>query len=134
MHVTSNSAYTLFFERFMEGCHRRMGDKSQADLGFSIEVMMAYQEMLEDEWWASVGKDEKLEIAPIGAFVIVSFCLNLRGEELLMMELHGLCEYFEELGRHRLPHVLTTLLGRFKMETFTRHHLLPGCDQVGVAT
>jgi len=49
MHVMSNPTYTLFFERFMEGCHRRMGDKSQADLGLSIEVMMAYQEMLEDE-------------------------------------------------------------------------------------
>jgi hypothetical protein len=58
--------------------------------------------------------------------LVTAYGLGLRGEEVVKLDVAGFLTYFEAGRDHRtLPHVMVTLLGRFKGETGERWHLLP---------
>ena len=63
--------------------------------------------------------------------MIVGFMLSLRGEEVPLVSLTGLIDYWAE-GRKPTddlpPHVMIPLQGRFKGEQGTRWHLVPILD------
>jgi hypothetical protein len=42
---TNTSVYILWFDRFIVGCHDRMGDDTRQDRDFSIELILAMQKI-----------------------------------------------------------------------------------------
>jgi hypothetical protein len=44
---TNTSVYSLWFDRFIVGCHVRLGDDTRQDRAFSIELILAMQKLLE---------------------------------------------------------------------------------------
>jgi hypothetical protein len=42
---TNTSVYSLWFDRFIVGCHVRMGDDTRQDRAFSIELILAMQNL-----------------------------------------------------------------------------------------
>jgi hypothetical protein len=50
MTVTKCPTYGEFFERFMRGMHKRMGEITRPDRALSLELMLELQTMLEQEW------------------------------------------------------------------------------------
>jgi hypothetical protein len=59
-------------------------------------------------------------------FLVSAYCLGLRGEEVVKLDIAGFLTYFEAGRDHPLhKHVMLPLLGRFKGETGERWHLLP---------
>ncbi len=62
----------------------------------------------------------------VGLICVVGFCLGLRGEETLLIDLGGCRSYLAEgLGHATTPHVMVALWGRFKGVQGETHHLMP---------
>jgi hypothetical protein len=60
-----------------------------------------------------------------GAFYTLAYTLALRGEEVPLIELHGLGTHWERGLSHVCPHVVAPLLGHFKNEIGESYHLMP---------
>jgi ribosomal protein S10 len=121
MTVTKCPTYGEFFERFMRGMHKRMGEITRPDRAISLDIMLELQRMLEMEW---LNHDNDLAVAMEASFYLVAFCCALRGEEVPLADLHGTLKYWEEGEVGNIKHVVIPLLGRFKGETGESYHLL----------
>lgn len=125
MAVTECITFGEFFERFIRGVHKRMGDIVKPDRALSLVLMHELMGQLEMEW-GEAGANEKYEVAIEGAFYIISFCGGLRGEEVPLTNITGMRKWWsagEDEGV--TPHVVVALLGRFKNEVGEKYHLKP---------
>lgn len=114
--VTHSVTNSFWFNRFMQGCHRRMGDVWLPDKAVSRYVMRASFELLE-EAWAELGHDEYylLRLSKTACILIAGYFAALRGEEIGKASLDGILEYWRESMQHPIhPYVPFTLVGRFK--------------------
>ena len=121
--VTKCPSHGNWFERFAKGCHRRMGDCLIPDRALSVDILLEMFQMMEKEWVQS--GYNSFELALEGALYIVGFCCALRGEEIPKADLYGTLTHFDASGKHKTPHVIVALIGRFKGESGTRYHLMP---------
>ncbi len=96
MTVTKCPTYGEFFERFMRGMHKHMGEITRPDRALSVELMLELQRMLEQEW-LDHGND--LGDAMEASFYLVAFCCALRGVEVGTLS-RSACN-FEILGFRR---------------------------------
>jgi hypothetical protein len=129
---TNSPTYTMWFERFMLGCHKRMGDVVCQDRALTIKEVLAIQDVLEEEWSpleakpSEKNKGRRLEIALLGMAVTAGFSGALRGEEIPKSDLAGCLKHRREsAGDKERPHVTLALRGRFKGETGEKFHLIP---------
>jgi hypothetical protein len=112
-----------WFERFMEGMHKRMGDKSEPDLAISIEVVLELLSRLElGVVRRRASQITEIEVLMAGVFVAVGFCGGLRGEETMLMDVCGMRKHGMEGLSHKVPHTVVALLGKFKGEMGQRYH------------
>jgi hypothetical protein len=125
MTVTKCLMYGEFFERFMRGMHKRMGEITRPDRALSLNIMLELQRLLEQEW---LNNGNDLMVAMEASFYLISFCCALRGEEVPLATLHGTIKYWEAGEVHEVKHVVVPLLGRFKGETGESYHLLCTVD------
>jgi len=120
--VTKCRTYGEFFERFVRGLHKCMGEIVRPDRAISIEIMKELCNELEHDWEWNVAN--RLFIAMEAAFYLVAFCCALQGEEVPLVDLHGSFKHWEDGEIGILPHVVVPLLGRFKGETGENYHIL----------
>ena len=66
-----------------------------------------------------------MEIVAEGAFYVIAFSCALRGEELPLVDLHGILKHWEQSTSSEPPHIVIAILGRFKGEIGENYHLLP---------
>jgi hypothetical protein len=118
--------YGYWFERLMKGMHKRMGEEVRSDYAISIRVLHKSLGHLNDEYERATTSGQRKEVVEIAMFFIASFCLGLRGEEVVKWDIAGFLTYFDA-GRDHVDykHVMVPLIGRFKGETGERWHLLP---------
>jgi len=83
--VTKCPTYGEFFERFVKGMHKRMGEIVKPDQALSIAVMKEICAHLEEEWLTPYS--DKWEIAMEGILYLIAFCCALRGEEIPLADL-----------------------------------------------
>jgi hypothetical protein len=124
--VTNCPSYSYWFERFMRGAHKRMGEEVRSDYALSIHVVHKILWHLDQEWLEARTIEMRKEVVEIAMFLVTGFGLGLRGEEVVKLDIAGFLTYFEAGRDHGVhPHVMVPLLGRFKGETGERWHLLP---------
>ena len=123
--TTTCPANGFWFERFMVGYYKRVGQLLVQDLAISIEVLLAVQDYLEAQWNAARTEGEKRSVSEIGVMFVICFCLGLRGEEMLLIDIAGCRKHMVETRAHKTPHVLVALWGRFKQTPGECHHLMP---------
>ena len=127
--VTDSVSNTLWFKRFMDGSHERMGDVKIQDAAMSVDVLMALGEVLERRYQeAEQCQDEKqvFDIANVGAALMIGFSSALRGEELGHARLFETRELSNRGHIHPTrPHVLIALEGRFKGMIARQKHKIP---------
>jgi hypothetical protein len=124
LQVTKCPTYSDFFERFNKALHKRMGDIVRPDRAISLEILLEILKQVEDDWQEARPRD-KLMLALEGAFYTIAFALALRGEEMSLIELRGVRRHWDQAINHPTPHVVISLLGRFKSETGECYHLMP---------
>lgn len=127
--LTSSSSPTnsTWYESFMLGFHKRVGDESRPDRAISIELMLAMMNRFEDRWSQTMGsRSAEKEVLFPALFSICSFCASLRGEETPLMNL-GETRAKTCLGIKdpSTPHVVVALTGRFKNEVGVFNHFIP---------
>jgi hypothetical protein len=125
-YVTDCPSYSYWFERFMRGVNKRMGEEVRSDYALSVKVLHKIMGNLDTRWREATTAPRRKEIVEIAFFLLLTFCLGLRGEEVVKMDIGGFFTYFEAGKNHgEHPHVMVPLQGRFKGETGERWHLLP---------
>jgi hypothetical protein len=123
---TDCPTYGYWFERFIKGMHKRMGEEVRSDFALSVEVIHRSLGYLNGKYVDASTVTQRKDIVEIAFFFVLTFCLALRGEEVVKMDVGGFTKYFEAGKTHvRHPHVMIPLVGRFKGETGERWHLLP---------
>lgn len=122
--VTTCPTYGDYFERFMRGMHKRMGDIVRPDRALSIPIMLELIQLVDSDW-TKAQPQKQLKLALEGTFYTLAYTLALRGEEVPLIELHGLRSHWEKGLNHERPHVVVSLLGRFKNEIGESYHLIP---------
>ena len=128
MYSSKAPTASKWFGRFMLGAKRRMGVHRRQDEALPVDQLMAVAELAESDWQKSVSEEEKKEIESVMAFVVVGFCLSLRGEEVPLIVIEGLLEFWDETMAHEVPHMMITLRGKFKGENNLRWHCVPLAD------
>ena len=119
---TTNSLISLWFKRFMQGAHRRMGDVCLPDKAVSRYVIRGCFSVLEDNW-ERYGIDNyfKLSISKAACIIITGYYGGLRGEEIGKVHLGWIREHWTEGMCHRdHPHIPIVLSGFFKGEVGIR--------------
>jgi len=114
-----------WFERFSQGCVRRMGQEVRQDWAIPLPVLHGLMDLLEEEWRLGADFQAQEQAASLGAFALIAFCGSFRGSEVFLTDLHGLRRMMEDTKKLGRDHVVIPLLGRFKGEQNTRYHLSP---------
>lgn len=127
---TKCPTYGVWFTRFMQGCHKRMGDHVISDFALSIDILVQINLRLERDWWQTSDLDMRRAVAQLAVFLLYSFCGGLRGEETVKAVLEGTRSLFRTSKEHILyPHSTLVLAGRFKGDTVDRkHHVVIAYD------
>jgi hypothetical protein len=123
MSLTLSPTNSLWFERFSEGCLKRMGQEVRQDWALPLPVLHALLEVLENEWHRMEAWPDRHRIVCAGCFAVVAFCGSFRGNKVFLTDLYGLNKYLEELVGESF--VIVPLLGKYKGESHHRYHLTP---------
>jgi hypothetical protein len=125
-YVTNCPTYGHWFSCFMRGIHKQMGEEVRSDYALSLQVLYKILGNLDAHWSEALVIPRQKEIVEIAFFLVLTFCLGLRGEEVVKIDIAGFTTYFDS-GKvnPEHPHVMIPLQGHFKEETGERWHLLP---------
>ena len=118
---------SLWFQRFMVGCSKRMGQDWRPNQAVSVKIMHKLLDKTDErarEAEAPAGR-ERWILA--GTYFCICFVLSLRSPEGLMADLEGIKRYFERESSE----VVVALLGRFKGEHHSKQHLLTSVAVTG---
>ena len=117
-----------FFERFIRGAHKRMGDIVKPNRALSLPVLHKILEAIEGEWNAAETDEAKETLAVEASFYLIAYCGGLRGEEIPLCDLTGIRKWWKDGDVPGVTkHVTIALLGRIKGETGEKYHLMPLC-------
>jgi hypothetical protein len=100
-----------------------MGEIVKPDRALSTVILLEILKILDTEW--DQYPLHRWDIAAEGAFYVIAFCCALRGEELPLVDLHGILKHWDQSVDHDPPHIIIAILGRFKGEIGENYHLLP---------
>ncbi len=102
--VTTCPTYGDYFECFVHGMHKRMGDIVRPDRALSIPIMLKLIDLVENDWM-NAPASKRLKLALEGAFYTLAYTLALRGEEVPLIELNGLQAHWSKGLNHERPHM-----------------------------
>jgi len=128
LYTTTAVTYSRWFERFVRGCHSRMGDQPKYDKAIEIDVLLEVLNYCDQEYLSSVARKDngtRLSAALLAVYVAGGFLGGLRGEEVLKMDLLGFRKHFAGGLKWKVPHVTIAMHGRFKGEDGTKWLLVP---------
>ena len=117
-YVTSCSIYELWFEPFILGIYKRMGNEVYQDQVVILEGIHKLMEKFALAYSHNKLREEKEGITGHTIFVSVAFLAALRGEEVFKLVLGEARNYM--VGARdglKLPHLVLPLRGKFKGET-----------------
>ena len=124
-YVTFCPTYILWYEIFILGIHKRMGDEVRQDIVVSLDVVHKLVEDLEEEYKLAGDVDEMVKLTDLAVFVLAPFLAGLRGEEVTKLILEEVRRVIgESRYHHKRPHIVLLLRGRFIGETGETYHMI----------
>ena len=120
-------AASLWFSRFYDGCLSRMGEIWKPNRAMSSKLICRLIQEIDSCVVEAEHPVEKHRWTVFHTYVVVSYVISLRGSEGLLLDLAGLNRYVDREQRH----VVLTLLGRVKGETFDSAHLFFSVNTTG---
>jgi len=112
--ISNVATHSFWYTRFMTGLHKRVGEVVKPDWPVPIAVMQYIDRGLNRLWSHESDLATKKRIAEMGAWFVVGFCIGLRGEEMLLIELSGTAESLRFLEDAIEPHFVVRVKGRTK--------------------
>ena len=145
--ITTCPTQQKWFGLFVRGMENRMGYVSQRNQPLGPGVIPLLLQMVQEE---AEGEEAGVSAGLIkfGTAVALATCASLRGSEVFLLDLAGLWKYFK-LGEDgvlpaepmkkganlsNVPYVIVPLVGEFKGELGTKHHMiaLASCTITGI--
>ena len=126
-HLYEGAMQTLFMERFVKGMKIRMPEVKVRNNPMTSVMVKYVLDCLEVEFFdPTTSADRVRDVLMLGAYLCCTYGHSLRGNEGLWVDADRLCRHIE-IGKYdqRAPHVLISLLGRFKSEDGDRMHVFP---------
>lgn len=116
--VSNSVSNSVWFRRFIRGCHRRMGDVWLPDRPITAIEMNKSLEIMETDWSDAVNDPGgRTQTATTACIFLAGYFASLRGEEIGKVDLGAMRNNWKEaLSYPSAPHVPLMLAGRFKRE------------------
>ena len=114
MWISKVPTHSLWYIRFSEGLHRRVGEVVRPDWPIPVAVVKAIDDKLNEIWGQLETFEERKKVAEMGVWFVVGFCTGLRGEEMLQIEFMGTYRSLRFLRDPTLPHFEVRIVGRTK--------------------
>ena len=118
---------SLWFQRFMVGCSKRMGQDWRPNQAISVKIMHKLLEKTEERAREAESSEGRERWIFAGTYFCICFVLSLRSPEGLMADLEGISRFFDRDSSE----VVVALLGRFKGEHHSKQHLLTSVAVTG---
>ena len=119
--ISRSDTNSMWFRRFMQGMHKRMGDVWIPDRPLTITEVLRALEMLEEDWRIYFGIQDMMGLSKTGltmTMIVAGFFGALRGEEVCKIDVGTMREHWKEsTGNPMHPHVPLMMAGKFKRET-----------------
>jgi hypothetical protein len=112
--ISSVITHTFWFDRFMTGLHRQVGEIKKQDWPIPIGALHEADKILEWEWSKAVTLTGQKRIAEMGVRYTSGFTSGLRGEEMLLIELADTANSLKFLEDPVLPSYELVVLGTTK--------------------
>lgn len=125
LHATSSPTAGEWYVRFTQGMKLRTGQIRKQNEALTTDVILACCEVAEAMWEEEESEAEKEKLEELMCFILLSFGAVLRGEEVPLVSLKGMLDFWEESTSAPIPHIMVALKGRFKGETGHRYHFVP---------
>ena len=125
--MTRSPTNSVWFKRFMQGCHRRMGDVWCPDRPLTMKEALAIQEDLERDW-DELEKDPpgRLRTALTGVMITAGLGGGMRGEELNRLDLGIIRKHWIHAVNHPdVGHIPLGMVGRFKRTVGEKMYIQP---------
>jgi hypothetical protein len=121
---TECPTYGYWFEKFILGWHKRMGDVGCSDFALSKPLFLELVDDLKDDSDDCQDEGERFKVAGFAMVLLSTFLCGLRGEEVMKSDIAGLLKYLD-IGATDIfhPHVIIALLGRLKEEEVGEQYL-----------
>jgi hypothetical protein len=113
---------TTWFQRFITGCERRMGNVWRPNIAFPIPLLLKIIQHSSARYNENSSPVENDRWLVFTTYCIITYTLSLRGTEGFYLDLGGL-QKFKNQGSSK--HILIPLLGKIKGEHSERCHLMP---------
>jgi hypothetical protein len=113
---------TVWFQRFITGCERRMGNIWKPNVAFNTTLLLKVIEMAQQRYDENISERENDRWLVFLTYVSVTYTLSLRGTEGFYLDLGGLNKFKSNENQN---HILIPLLGKIKGEHSERCHLMP---------
>ena len=126
-HLYEGAMQTMLMERFVKGMKIRMPEIQVRNNPMTAVMVKYVLSKLEVEFFdPATAADRHRDVLMLGAYMCCTYGHSLRGNEGLWVDADRLCRHIG-LGKfdQRGPHVLISLLGRFKSEDGDRMHVFP---------
>jgi hypothetical protein len=92
-YVTRCPTYGYWFNRFILGCHKRMGDIVNYDYALFKEIYLELIDQSESDWEDNESNEERDEVAEFAHLLNSGFLCGLRGEEIVKLDISGFLKY-----------------------------------------
>lgn len=125
--MTRSPTNSFWFKRFMQGCHRRMGDVWCPDRPLTIREALAVQEDLESDWLIfELDHVGRLKTALTGVMITAGLGGGMRGEELNRLDLGVIRKHWNDAVKHpEMEHVPLGMVGQFKRTVGEKVYIQP---------
>ena len=124
--ITVDTCGSLWFNRFNQGCKRRMGQDWRPDRAISVDLMLLLMEKVDMKISTAADDEAKALWVSAGTYFLLCYVISLRGPEGLLLDLEGLRQHFQT--NHNF-YTTIALLGTVKGEHHERQHLLHSVNE-----
>ena len=130
-YLSTGHTFGKWFSRFMRGARLRMGMVRRQNEALTSKLVLGVCSEAEKIWTLAHSDLKRVEMEDAVCFMLIAFGTGLRGEEVPLVSLEGLLNFWMETrrGDHSERHMMITLSGRFKGEVDSRWHMVPICDK-----
>ena len=111
---------SLWFQRFVLGCRKRMGQGWRPNQAISTPIVLKRLSLVETRVMSSCDPIEKRRLVMAGTYFCFCYVVSLRSPEGLLVDIPGLRKFGEKSD----VHVVIPLLGQGKGEDHARQHLM----------
>jgi hypothetical protein len=125
--MTRSPTNSPWFKRFMQGCHRRMGDVWCPDRPITMREALTVQKELEKDWKTFERDAEgRLKTAVSGVLFTAGLGGAMRGEEINRLDVGIIRKHWKEALDHvDAPHIPLGMVGRFKRTVGEKKYIQP---------